>query len=333
MGKRMAAKGYTPTFSIAIEWENARFAELERSRRMLRRLRQELIELHPPRHPPEIDILYDRFSIDGELVSSVVDEEFRPQETPATVRIMPTDRLRYYEQKNLGAARAGGEIVIFLDCDVIPEPGWLSAMLASFDDPAVAVVGGETYVELEDLCSKAFALFWFFNLRNDGSDLAPAPFFHANNVAFRREVFLDRRFPDLPLYRAQCTVLCASLLSEGVAIFRQQKARVSHPCPRTIGYFVARALHNGRDVATVDSLREGGNGVRFPARWRSAYRSFRDNLGNTLVKTRRHRGEVALSRAGAVAAFSIAFAYFSLRAVGEVVTLYRPNLIARLFPI
>jgi hypothetical protein len=56
-------------------------------------------------------------------VARVVEEEFRPGETPATTRIVPTDRLLYNQQKNLGAAQTEGEIVIFLDCDVIPEPG------------------------------------------------------------------------------------------------------------------------------------------------------------------------------------------------------------------
>jgi glycosyltransferase involved in cell wall biosynthesis len=318
----------TPTFSIAIEWENARFAQLERTRRMLRRLRQELIELPPPPLPPQIDFLYDRHTIDGGMVSRVVAEEFRPEETPAASRIIPTEGLRYYQQKNLGAAQTSGEIVIFLDCDVIPEPGWLAAMLAAFDDPAVAAVGGETYVELEGVRSKAFALFWFFNLRDDAADLEPASFFHANNVAFRREVFAAHRFPDLPIYRGQCTLVGDALRSAGLGLFRQKRARVSHPYPLSLGYFTSRALHNGRDGAIVEAIRTGRN-----RRLRGAYKDYRGRLAYAWRRIGRHRRDVSLSPAGAVAAFGIAFAYFTLQAIGEAVTLARPDMIRRLFPI
>lgn len=51
--------------SISIEWENGRFAELARTRRMLRALREQLIALPPPREPPQINLLYDHNVIDG----------------------------------------------------------------------------------------------------------------------------------------------------------------------------------------------------------------------------------------------------------------------------
>jgi hypothetical protein len=201
-------------------------------------------------------------------------------------------------------------------------------MLASFKDPAVAAVGGETYVELDGLRSQAFALFWFFNLRYDDADLAPAAFFHANNVAFRREVFAAHGFPDLPIYRGQCTLLGETLTARGVGLFRQPRARASHPYPLSLGYFVARALHNGRDITIIDTVR--GRNRR---RWRTVYRGYRARVAQAWRNIRRHRSDVALSPPGAAAAFSIALAYFTLQAIGESVTLARPNLIARMFPI
>ena len=64
----------TPTFSISIEWENSRFAELDRTRRMLRALHDQLNELTPPTEPPQINLLYDPASVDGEMVRDVVEE-------------------------------------------------------------------------------------------------------------------------------------------------------------------------------------------------------------------------------------------------------------------
>src|SRR5580704_11173704 len=105
-------KNSTPTFSISIEWENSRFAELIRTRRMLRQLREELARLPPPVEPPEILFLYDRRTIDGDLVARVVAEEWGGAPVPARWRIVPTDGLRYYQQKNLGASLTKQEILI-----------------------------------------------------------------------------------------------------------------------------------------------------------------------------------------------------------------------------
>ena len=327
--ERAVETAATPTFSISIEWENARFADLERTRRLLRRLREELCELPTLPQAPQVAFLFDRFSMDGDLVERTVEEELRPRETPARVTIIPTDGLRYYQQKNLGAASSDGEIVIFLDCDVVPEQGWLRSMLDAFADPTVAVVGGETYVELDGLVGKAFALFWLFALRDPGSGLAPADFFHANNVAFRRSVFAAQPFPDAPIYRGQCTLLSASLLARGLGLFRLKSGRAAHPHPRTLSYFMARALNGGHDFLMVERILGRGESLS----WRRLLSEYRGRLRYGTERILAHRRDVGLSRAGAAAALAIAFAYFSLFTLGEAVSIDRPRLIPRLLPI
>lgn len=44
--------------------------------------------------------------------------------------------------RNTGLAYARGEIVVFLDDDATPEPGWLDALIAPYADPTVVGVGG-----------------------------------------------------------------------------------------------------------------------------------------------------------------------------------------------
>ncbi len=46
------------------------------------------------------------------------------------------------QARNHGIARAAGGIVAFIDDDAVPEPTWLSYLVAPFADPAVAAVGG-----------------------------------------------------------------------------------------------------------------------------------------------------------------------------------------------
>ena len=41
--------------------------------------------------------------------------------------------------RNLGAAAGRGEVLCFLDCDTVPEPGYLAAAVAGMDDRTVTV--------------------------------------------------------------------------------------------------------------------------------------------------------------------------------------------------
>jgi len=329
MNHQQARRERTPTFSITIEWENARFAALERTRRMLRALREQLQTLSPPPSPPEILFFYDRHLIDGDMVSRVVEEEFQPASLLAHTRIEPSEGLRYYQQKNAGARLSAGEIKIFLDCDVVPEPGWLDAILDSFEDPRVAAVAGETYIEYANFTSKAFALFWFFPLRDPSEDLCPATFFHANNVAFRAGIFAQHPFPEIDTYRGQCTILGDTLRTKGHGLFVQKRARVSHPYPQGIWYFVARALNNGRDDVLVTALREPRylppkNGVGW---------NLRRGVRKTLRRLRDHGAALGLGPVGRAGVLSIALMYFGIKALGELLTLWSPAIVPRLFKV
>ncbi len=318
-----------PTFSISIEWENARFAELLRTRLMLRSLRAQLIALPAPAVPPEITFLYDCHSIDGALVERVLAEEFSYGELPASTRIVATDGLRYYEQKNLGAAQSHADIMIFLDCDVVPEPGWLAAMLGAFDNPAVGAVGGETYIELTSFYSKAFALFWFFPLRDPSEWLEPAARFYANNVAFRSAIFEKHPFPDLDAYRGQCLQLGRTLHDHGIGLYVQKRARVSHPCPLGVRYFTARALHSGRDWVLLSGLYERQDKLSLkPILW-----TLCSNLKRAFARTAHHQHTVGLGILGTLAAYGLAGCYFTLQALGSLVTVCRRDTIARQFKI
>lgn len=62
----------------------------------------------------------------------------------ASVRVVRHDRARGpAAARNTGTAeavRAGADVVVYLDADVIPLPGWLDLLLTHLDDPVVAAV-------------------------------------------------------------------------------------------------------------------------------------------------------------------------------------------------
>jgi len=316
-----------PTFSITIEWENARFAELVRTRRMLRELRAQLIELAPA-VPPEILFLFSPQNVSESVVRDVVAEDFHPQTVPAVTRIVATDNLRYYEQKNYGAQHSGGDIKVFLDSDVVPERGWLRAILRSFEAPEVGAVGGQTYLEYDSLYTKAFALFWVWQLRDPGEGLVPAPRFYANNVAFRADVFAACPFPDLPTNRDQCTVLARELGRRNIGLYLQKSARVSHPPPRGFWNFVKKAVNDGRDQALLRAEERLNTSP-----WRGVWWNFRNGLARSYRRFRAEYRKVRLGPVGAVIGFGLAVAWYALRALGEGLTLVRPSLVPRYFPV
>jgi hypothetical protein len=107
----------------------------------------------------------------------------------------------------------------------------------------------------ENLVSKAFALGWFFPLRQDAPRLGEARHFFANNVAFRREVIIAHPFP--PMDRGQTRGARSSvakiLTAHGIEIWKTSAARTPHPTP-TGGITVTRALADGRDWASKRGL-------------------------------------------------------------------------------
>jgi glycogen(starch) synthase len=49
------------------------------------------------------------------------------------------------ESRNIGVALAAGDVVAFIDDDAYPDPAWLDALAAAYDDPEVAGAGGPIY--------------------------------------------------------------------------------------------------------------------------------------------------------------------------------------------
>lgn len=237
-----------PLVSVILEWENALLSEMRRARAMLSQLRQQIT-----RQPQsfELVVLFNPDQINKEFIDSELALAFQGDQR-INYRLEAAPGLHYYDLKNFGATLALGEIIVFVDSDVIPEDGWLQNILQPlFLDDKIQLVAGTSYIDPEGFFSKAFALAWIFPMRSEKTFLEPnAKSFHANNLAIRKTFFLANPFPRMPhgVTRGACGMLAAKIKSQGETIYRQHPARVSHPPPNGLVHTVVRALAEGRDA-------------------------------------------------------------------------------------
>lgn len=290
----------TQTTSIIVEWENVLLAEDERCVEMLKRLRGQILE---SAMPTEVLIVFNPEQVAGTIIEDAVSTYLNPalQADGGRIncRILPGPGLHYFDLKNFGAQQSQGDIVVFIDSDVIPEEKWLQNLLAPFQQfEGIQVVGGQTHIDTDTLMAKAFSLGWFFPLREPpGKVTRNAHGFFANNVAFRRDTFARYPFPPMPpgITRGACVTLAESLKEAGIDILKTSSACCSHPPPNGWHHFFIRGLAEGRDRAS----RQLASGDSKP---RIAFAFFRNQISRVRKSTKkivRHRATVDLSGAEA----------------------------------
>ncbi len=309
--------------SIVIEWENIQLAEADRCGAMLAELTRQIDAFgNPPAggdHDFEILVIFDDRKIPEAGVREFVTGCMPAVPARAELRFLAGSGRGYYEQKNFGAREARGRFVVFLDSDVIPEPGWLPRLLGSFDDPQVEVVCGNCFLDTGDLVSKSLALAWFFPLRDGREVLARQDSFFANNVAFRREVAIE--YPFVPVEgtsRGACRLLARRLTADGRGLFVNTAARVSHPAPNGLRHLLLRGLAQGRDNLLFDRVLGRGGAVE------SARRAGRMQV-RAWKRILRHRQSVNLGLLAVPAALAIASLYYACYAVGDAATRLCPG--------
>ena len=310
-----------PHVSLIVEWDNARYREIERARRMLRRVVEQISDLH---EPVEILVVYDDLEVADGVVKGVI-EEIRPT-APSDVDILTiaSPGSRYYQLKNEGARRARGALFVFADSDILPERGWLQALVGPFDDPKVHIVIANTYVDTDTLYGKIFALCWYFPLRGPDGPLTPTASSFVNSLAVRRSTFRQYPFPeDRELYIGQCLGHIETLQANGVGVFLNPRARVAHPPPT----FVRSAIINGHDAV----IRASRGGDRLQKQARASYWRWRANLGAACRQILANYRAVDLPKTALPIALLTAAAYYSLSCAAEILTRASARLVRRLY--
>jgi glycosyltransferase involved in cell wall biosynthesis len=332
--------------SVIIEWENVQLAEMDRCQAMLRQLHRQaralrraglaataraderaFLQRFTP--PVEVLVLFDDDAVEAADVARIVYPIIPAEDSNLELRLVAASGNEYYDQKNFGASQARGDFIVFLDSDVIPEDGWLQALLGSFENPDVEVACGNAYIDPYNTFAKAFALAWFFPLRSEDGPVYRTREFFANNLAFRREVLERFPFPSMPegMTRGACVALGQTLAENGVGVYRNPAARVSHPPPVGVQNFVNRAVAEGRDdvlingwMRTEQEVALGPSLGRFGRRMSGVVRN--------LVSERK---KVNLSLPELPIAAGVAGAYYVFYTAGNLLTRVNPEMMRKRF--
>jgi hypothetical protein len=198
--------------------------------------------------PLELLVMFDPTRAGEEAVREAVAECIPAESAAIRWQLVAAPEASYYTMKNLGALQTSGEIVVLLDSDVIPEEGWLLALVNSLADERVQVVGGNTYVKPISFYTRTMALTWFFPLRAATPLLRTTQAFYANNVAFRRRTLLAFPFPDSEEQsRGACEQVARRMIAAGIQPYLNTAAQVEHPPPNGLAHFLLRGAAEGRD--------------------------------------------------------------------------------------
>jgi len=330
--------------SVVLEWENVQVAGrsrcarlLEELRDQLRRLRAEVdaIEAEASRRflralldsPVELLVVHDE-RLSSEEIARFLHSVISATESGLEVRLLPapfSGQGQYYELKNFGAANCRGDLILLLDSDVIPKPGWLFHLITPLADPQVGAVGGRAYIDPDSLLARAAALFWYFPLRSAHGSLEASPdrSFFANNVVFRREVFLESPFPrQQGRSRGAERALSRQLASRGIVVLRSTHAQVSHPAFNSLEAFVARGISLGRD----QWLRYCEDGPLAPQERVGTVGRYVRHLRDSFKGIVRNRERVGLGALQVPIALAFACLFYTLSLAGELMLRVAPAL-------
>lgn len=330
--------------SVVLEWENVKVAGRSRCARLLAELRDQLRRLRAEADgigaeasrsflrtlldsPVELLVVHDE-RLGSEEIARFLHSVIPATESGLDLRLLPapfSGQGQYYELKNFGATNCRGDLILLLDSDVIPEPGWLFHLITPLADPRVGAVGGRAYVDPNSLLAKAAALFWYFPLRSaQGSLEASEDRSFANNVVFRREVFLESPFPRQEgRSRGAERALSRQLASRGIVVLRSTHAQVSHPAFNSPGAFVARGISLGRD----QWLRHCEDGPWVGPERVSAIGRYVGHLRDSFKSIVRNRKRVGLRALQVPIALALACFFHTFSLAGELMVRVAPALV------
>jgi len=171
-------------------------------------------------------------------------------------------RLRYIETspggpaaaRNHGLAAARGDIVVFVDDDCRPRPGWLHALTSCVSPSLPRAAGGTTFNGLTaNPYAEAAQLILDLVARYEHETHGGARFFPSNNLAFPTERLRCLGGFDESFRTAEDRELCRRWRQAGFALVQVPEAIVDHDVCLNLFGFARKFFAYGRGAARLHS--------------------------------------------------------------------------------
>ncbi|HET7235851.1 MAG TPA: glycosyltransferase [Actinomycetota bacterium] len=225
--------------------------------------------------PAEIVVVGRREDEDAQVVVAS-----RASSADIPIRWVEVERPGHVAPVRLGIDTSAGDVVAVVDDDVVPQAGWLAALLDPFSDPSVACVGGRVVTpgQRARVRPDAGQIRWYgHHIGNVAMVRAPEPFDVAGvmecNWAWRRAVLREVRFDprldfdDASMYGLDLTLQARERGSR--VVYQPAAVVVNEGAPRDPSLArddrVPRTFTYSRNYSLIASRHL--RGLRLPAFW------------------------------------------------------------------
>jgi hypothetical protein len=304
--------------AVVVEMENATTVRWSDVGRTLRVLAEQIAELRGEKGSRATVVLaFPGQSSESEALALAAVREAPQLAEVALVTAVGVPGGRYYELKNAGIGSVDAELIVLLDSDAVPEPGWLRALVLPFADRELVIVNGHTYLGHYDLISRLLAMVWVFPLREHDGRAAQRRSLNANNCAFRASVFGKNPFPIDNGFKVGCTKFLRQLEERGIELVRVP-AYAEHAPLRGWRFLLWRALVTGRDADRKYA------DLKSASRWRrfwAAVRGWLKQEGRAVRRILTHYRHVKMPAWQVPLALALGCGFFAIALVGQLLRL------------
>jgi glycosyltransferase involved in cell wall biosynthesis len=162
--------------------------------------------------------------------------------------ILREENVRISGLRNLGASKACGEILVFMDADcAVPAPNWLQDVIALFQNGGQGVLGA--FYRVPDNYSWVAHIWSRYQEETKRGNVSHVP---AGNLLMRRSNFLQVGGFNELIQTNEDYELCKRVREAGLSVLADPALSVLHfGTPQTLAAFYRQQRWHGTDVARV----------------------------------------------------------------------------------